>query len=191
VREVHQPASLTARRGRRPSFGDRVIRWSVRACRPGERRLLASATALTAAGMHWRIEVAQTPGAEERAAVLAPLAAFNAENGYPADTRTLAVLLKDAHGRTIGGLWGQTGYGWMFVEFLAVPDSLRGRGIGAALMTAGEKVARERGCVGAWLTTFSFQARGFYEKLGYAPFGELENSPGENVRLFMRKRFGR
>jgi GNAT superfamily N-acetyltransferase len=139
--------------------------------------------------MEWRIEVPEAPTLEEREAVLAPLAAFNTENGYPADTRSVAVLLKDAAGTIVGGLWGRTGYGWMFVEFLAVPDSLRGRGIGARLMEAGEAVARERGCVGAWLTTFSFQARGFYEKLGYSQFGELENSPGENVRLFLRKRF--
>ena len=28
-----------------------------------------------------------------------------------------------------------------------------------------------RDCRGAWLDTFSFQARGFYERLGYRLFG--------------------
>jgi hypothetical protein len=38
-------------------------------------------------------------------------------------------------------------------------------------MDRAEVHARERGCHSAWLDTFSFQARGFYEKLGYDEFG--------------------
>lgn len=138
--------------------------------------------------MEWRIEIPEVPGDAERAAVVAGLTAFNAASGYPPDTRPVAVLIVDEAGEPAGGLWGKTGYGWLFVEFLSVPERLRGRDLGSALMAAAERVARERGCVGAWLTTFSFQARGFYEKLGYSVFGELENSPGDNVRIFMRKR---
>ena len=69
-----------------------------------------------------------------------------------------------------------------------MPDSLRGHSYGSMLMDEAERIARERGCAGSWLTTFTFQARGFYEKLGYELFGELDKSPGENVRLFLRKR---
>ena len=57
-------------------------------------------------------------------------------------------------------------------------------------MSTAEKIALDRGCVGSWLTTFPFQARGFYERLGYETFGRLENSPGENIRIFLRKRLG-
>jgi hypothetical protein len=39
----------------------------------------------------------------------------------------------------------------------------------------------------AWLDTFSFQARGFYEKLGYEEFGQLDYPP-DHHRHFMRKR---
>ncbi|HEX8669976.1 MAG TPA: GNAT family N-acetyltransferase [Allosphingosinicella sp.] len=138
--------------------------------------------------MEHRIELVEAPGDAERAAVVAPLTAFNAANGYAPDTRPLAVLLRDGAGEAVGGLWGKTGYGWMFVEFLSVPETLRGRDFGSALMAKAEAEARQRGCAGAWLTTFSFQARAFYEKLGYRVFGELENSPGDNIRIFMRKR---
>jgi GNAT superfamily N-acetyltransferase len=140
--------------------------------------------------MSWHIDIPEEPGLAERQAVLGPLGEFNARNGYPSDSRSVAVLVRDDEGAVVGGLWGRTGYGWLFVEFLVVPDSLRGLGLGTRLMEAAEGIARERGCVGAWLTTFPFQARGFYEKLGYSLFGELENSPGDNVRLFLRKRFG-
>jgi GNAT superfamily N-acetyltransferase len=138
--------------------------------------------------MEYRLDTVEAPGEAERAAVVAQLTAFNAENGYPPDTQPLAVLLRDGAGEAVGGLWGKTGYGWLFVEFLSVPEALRGRDFGSSLMAAAEALARERGCVGAWLTTFSFQARGFYERLGYTVFGELENSPGKNVRIFLRKR---
>jgi GNAT superfamily N-acetyltransferase len=139
--------------------------------------------------MRWRIDIPDSPSAEDREAVLALLAAFNEAEGYKPDSRPLAALVKDEAGSIIGGLWGRTGYGWLFIEFLVVPEALRGRGVSAALMAAAEGMARERGCVGAWLTTFPFQARGFYEKLGYGLFGELEQSPADNVRLFLKKLF--
>ena len=128
------------------------------------------------------------PTPSDREAIRGLLADFNAQNGYPVDTKQLAVLLADETGQTIGGLWGQTGLQWLYVEFLIVPDCLRGQDYGSMLMDEAERVARERGCANAWLTTFTFQARGFYEKRGFEPFGELDNSPGETVRFFLRKR---
>jgi hypothetical protein len=44
-----------------------------------------------------------------------------------------------------------------------------------------------RGCHHALLDTFDFQAREFYEKLGYAVFGSLDDFPRAHVRLFMKK----
>jgi len=40
-----------------------------------------------------------------------------------------------------------------------------------------EHAAKERGCTAAYLTTFSFQARPFYESLGYEVFGILDDYP--------------
>jgi GNAT superfamily N-acetyltransferase len=138
--------------------------------------------------MDWLIDIPDEPTAEDRDAVLAGLADFNTAHGYPADSKPVAVLLRDDTGTIVGGLWGRTVYGWLFVEFLIVPEALRGRNVGTALMDEAEEIAKARGCVGAWLTTFPYQARGFYEKRGYELFGELEESPGDNVRLFLRKR---
>ena len=65
-------------------------------------------------------------------------------------------------------------------------DDWRGQGVGRALMGHAEAHARERECHSAWLDTF--QARGFYEALGYVPFGELEDYPPGQSRYFLRKR---
>ena len=138
--------------------------------------------------MSIRMEIDADPSDELRKAILGPLTVFNSVHGYPSDARPLALVLRDEADEIVGGLWGKTGYAWLFVEFLIVDESLRGRNFGARLMKAAEELAVQRGCLGAWLTTFPFQARGFYEKLGYSVFAELENSPADNVRLFMRKR---
>jgi GNAT superfamily N-acetyltransferase len=100
--------------------------------------------------------------------------------------RPLAVFVR-GEGQIVAGLSGDTYCGWLFVKYLWVSEELRGRGIGRELMAQAEIGARERGCHSAWLDTFSFQARGFYEKLGYEEFGRLDYPPG-HYRHFMRKR---
>ncbi len=76
----------------------------------------------------------------------------------------------------------------MFVEYLVVPDALRGNGTGTRMMQTAEQVARDRGCMGIWLDTFSFQARGFYEKLGFSVFGTISDYPLGHQQYFMAKR---
>ncbi|MGE0450286.1 MAG: GNAT family N-acetyltransferase, partial [Vicinamibacterales bacterium] len=61
-----------------------------------------------------------------------------------------------------------------------------GRGLGSDLLQRAEAAARRRGCPGAGLDPFEFQARGFSERLGYRCFGELENYP-VGPRHFMKK----
>jgi GNAT superfamily N-acetyltransferase len=86
-----------------------------------------------------------------------------------------------------GGLNGYVSYGWLFIETLWIADSARLQGLGTSLMLAAEKEARKHGCERAWVDTFSFQARRFYEKLGYVVFGELEEYPPGHSRYFLRK----
>jgi GNAT superfamily N-acetyltransferase len=66
-------------------------------------------------------------------------------------------------------------------------DHLRGAGLGRDLIGQAERIAIRRGCHSAYLDTFSFQARGFYEALGYTLFGTLDYPPGHQ-RRFLQKR---
>lgn len=75
----------------------------------------------------------------------------------------------------------------MSIELIAVPEQHRGEGYGTKLMDLAEEVARANNCVGIWLDTFEFQARGFYEKLGFELFGELPNHPKGHKRFFLHK----
>lgn len=132
------------------------------------------------------IELASEPDEALRRAILAPLLAFNEALAGPSGYRTLALALRDAEGAVRGGLWGHTAYGWLYTQMLAVPESARGRGLGRELMRRAEAEALRRGCTHAWVDT-QFGARGFYEKLGYAVFGELDDFPPGFRRSFLAK----
>ncbi len=107
----------------------------------------------------------------------------------PTQPHFLVIPLRDAEGLVVGGFWGCTIFRWLHVQMLFVPATLRGRGIGAALMEAAETEARERGCLGAHVDAFSFQAAPFYRRIGYAPFGVLHDFPPGYERFFFCKRF--
>ena len=120
-------------------------------------------------------------------AILRHILAFNAERAGPPGSSPFAIAIRDpATGEVSGGLWAVSSYHWLFVDMLIVPEALRGRGIGTRLMRMAEAAARERGCVGVWLDTF--QARGFYEKLGYEVFASLDDNPRGWRRFFLRRR---
>jgi hypothetical protein len=56
-------------------------------------------------------------------------------------------------------------------------------------MATAEAAAKARGCRGAYVDTFSFQAAPFYRKLGFKPFGVLNDFPPGHHRVFFHKRF--
>jgi len=55
------------------------------------------------------------------------------------------------------------------------------------LLRATEDEGRRLGSHSAYLDTFSFQARPFYERHGYEVFGTLEDFPVGQQRYFLRK----
>jgi len=136
--------------------------------------------------MTFTLHLTDVPDDALREGILRPLVEYNNTKTGRSDQRLLIIAINDSQGRVIGGLWGRTAYDWLFVELLSVPEALRGHGLGSDLMKRAEQEALNRGCHSAWLDTFEFQARGFYERLGYSCFGELPNYP-VGARYFMRK----
>ena len=135
------------------------------------------------------LEVTDAPDPSVRTAVSERLLAYNAALLGPPGTRPLAILLRAEDGSdVVGGLWGRTSYGWLFVELLFVPEGLRGQGVGAALLQAAETEAGLRSCRGIWLDTFSAAAATFYRKQGFRPFGVIPDYPPGAARQFLFKR---
>lgn len=104
------------------------------------------------------------------------------------ERRPLAIMIQE-NGMLIGGLYGRTSWRRLTVELLFVPEKLRGQGMGAKLLAQAEAEAKKRGCIGAWLETFSPDARRFYERNGYRVFGEIADYPPGNTRYFLTKDF--
>nr|WP_294525942.1 GNAT family N-acetyltransferase [uncultured Rhodopila sp.] len=111
--------------------------------------------------------------------------AFHAET-VPFQTSRFGFRLDDAAGRLVGGLSGVMAWGWLFIDAVWVHPEQRGQGAGRVLMARAESHAAAQGCHSVWLDTF--QARGFYESVGYSVFGTLEDYPGQQTRWFLRKR---
>jgi GNAT superfamily N-acetyltransferase len=105
------------------------------------------------------------------------------------DWYPIAFFVKTDEGEILGGLLGNIWAKWLYVSSLAVREPFRGKGYGTELMRQAEQFARDRGCTDAWLSTFSFQARPLYERLGYALFGALDNYPEGHSLFFMTKHF--
>ena len=112
---------------------------------------------------------------------------YNAEQaGEPNDER-IVLSVRDSDGNLIAGLVALGFWNGLFVELLWVSEAHRGRGIGTSLLAAAEDRARENGWQVCFLSTFDFQAPGFYLKLGYQQFGELTGSPPGHSRKWFAK----
>lgn len=124
----------------------------------------------------------------QRQAILEHLSTFNALRAAASQAEVLCISIGGPDGRVVGGLYASIAYDWLVIELLFVPEDLRGLGLGSQLVAQAEEQARVRGCIGAWLDTFSFQARGFYEKLGYSVAGVIPDHPLGGARYFMINR---
>ena len=124
-----------------------------------------------------------------RKTVGAGLSQFNLQFAPPTTFEPLVVSATSADGRIVGGLVGEVrpGWHWLHVAWLWVEETHRIQGVGRRLLLAAELEASRRGCRHVGLDTFSFQARGFYEKQGYVVFGVQEDYPPGHTRFHLRK----
>src|SRR5258707_14828604 len=122
-----------------------------------------------------KITLTDTPDSDTIKALVKKLMHFNEVNsGHTLDYRSLTISV--THPDTddlLGGLWGGTGYSYLHIELLYLPDDLRAAGLGRQLMAQAEQEAIQRVCHGGWLDNFWFQARAFYERMGYTVLGTL------------------
>ena len=115
------------------------------------------------------------------------LIAYNAAKAGKPDYRRLVLSARDAAGRIVGGLTGDLYWNALYVELLWLEDSTRGSGVGRRLMRQAESIARRAGKQMIYLNTYSFQAPGFYRKLGFRSFGRIRGYPRGASRIFFVK----
>jgi GNAT superfamily N-acetyltransferase len=136
-----------------------------------------------------KITLTDTPDSKMIKALVKKLMHFNKiSSGVPHDHRALAIFVTHPDtNELLGGLWGESAYSYLHIDLLYLPEDLRGGGLGRQLMLQAEEEATNRDCHTVWLDTFTFQARGFYERLGYTVFGTLNDFPPGHSRFFLKK----
>ncbi|NMC84104.1 MAG: GNAT family N-acetyltransferase [Anaerolineaceae bacterium] len=106
----------------------------------------------------------------------------------PADNyQPLQIFLRSEEGTILGGLLGETYWGWLHISILWIDQSVRKQGYGRQMLQKAEQEATRRGCHAVHLDTMSFQALPFYEGLGYTIFGTLNDLPAGHKRIFLMK----
>lgn len=137
----------------------------------------------------FEITVTDAPDPSATAVIAEGLGAYNeSQTGYR-DHRPLAVFVRDPEtGKVIGGLYGRSSFGLVYVERFFLPEGLRCFRIGSRVLAMAEEEGRRRGCTRIALTTLSVQAPGFYQKQGYDIAATIECDPPGLTRYYMTKR---
>ncbi|MEP6508436.1 MAG: GNAT family N-acetyltransferase [Gemmatimonadales bacterium] len=134
------------------------------------------------------VRVETEASADDVAAVQAGLREFNVRVFGDPNEVPVTIFLRDDAGAVVGGLQGHIKWRWLYVSKLWIADSHRGKGHGFDLMNAAEDFGRSKNCIGSYLDTFEYQARPFYEKIGYEVFGTLDDYPPSYRQFFLSKR---
>ena len=128
------------------------------------------------------------PGTQEDAAALHELLRrYNRQ--FNADQEDFTFCIR-RNGRLAAGITACRVLDTMEVEYLCVDEAFRGRGYGKELLQKIEKTAEEKNLRQITVWTYSFQAPGFYEKMGYERLFTLDPCYGNYQQVFFRKTLG-
>ena len=116
------------------------------------------------------------------------LSRFNQETAGPFHYSRVVLTARGKSGRIVGGVILQSYWTETYVELLWLSERARRQGLGSELMREAERRARGRGSRLIHLSTYSFQAPGFYEKRGFRRCGRISGSPKGATRYFYVKR---
>jgi len=144
-----------------------------------------------------KTRLTHAPTADDLDEIKGALRSFNRNFITMPTFRELGVFMEDENGKKQAGIVAETVGNWMYIQMLWVDESLRGKDVGTQLITEAEEEAKARGCRYSLVDTFSFQARPFYERMGYSMQMALEDyiadsrapqdAPSTHTRFFLTK----
>ncbi|MBT1155393.1 GNAT family N-acetyltransferase [Aminobacter anthyllidis] len=137
--------------------------------------------------MNHSITILDEPSSDELAVIGERLSAFNTDDVGPAGKQALIVAVRNESNDLLAGISGYTAWGWLYIQWLWVDESLRGQNMAARMLQAAEDEAVKRGCHGAYIDTFSPIALKVYQRQGYEAFGKLPDFPKGRTRTFLSK----
>ena len=114
---------------------------------------------------------------------------YGQENEVALNYDSFCFVAEDDDGSIMGVITGRATYNELHIVDLIVASGHRRSGIGSLLVKAVEDAYRGKGYDKITLTTFGFQAPGFYRKLGYETEFVREDKDPKLSKYFLAKRF--
>lgn len=102
-------------------------------------------------------------------------------------SQPFTIYIKNLKSEVIAGLTGFYKGKYARVDLFWVQNELRHQGLGKKLILKLEEFIKTKGCCYIQLDTFDFQARPFYEKLGFECIGTISSWVEDRDCHFMRK----
>ncbi|WP_202866257.1 GNAT family N-acetyltransferase [Kribbella turkmenica] len=127
----------------------------------------------------------QDPELEQR--LSDELDTFNTAATGADDRGAFSVKVTDDAGGLVGGLAAWTWGGLCGIDMVWIREDSRNDGWGSKILLAAEEEARRRGCDRIAVSSFTFQAPGFYQRHGYVETGRTRGIPGGNEDVHMFK----
>lgn len=112
---------------------------------------------------------------------------FNAQATGCEDGQSFAAAGRNEHGEIICGISGYTWARCCYIAYLWVHEAHRRRGLASALIRRVEDEARRLGCAVVIVSSHSFQAPGFYERMGYEVVATVANHPVGHANIVFSK----
>ncbi|HHG85256.1 MAG TPA: GNAT family N-acetyltransferase [Bacteroidetes bacterium] len=138
------------------------------------------------------IEEATQEAGEDYAYVLGQLRAYNESHASHSFVRKrIHLYARNKKGKIVGGCFAAITFHTLSIQILWVEASMRRSGTGKLLLEKVENIAREMGTIWSTVETTSFQARPFYERMGYKVFADLADSPIGDTCYWLKKRLNK
>lgn len=133
-----------------------------------------------------RISIEPDTTRELRDTILSGLFSYNDQIAGPMHNSTVIIAARSDE-QIVGGLIVnfQPGWKWMHLQWMWIAELHRRAGVGRRLVETAEQEGQKRGCLHVSVDTF--QAREFYEKLGYSVYGVMEDYPIGHSKFHLRK----
>ncbi|SON52492.1 GNAT family N-acetyltransferase [Vibrio tapetis] len=134
------------------------------------------------------IEVTHHPEKKDIEILYKGLSEFNKDFFPDLSERPIALFLRDSNGQVEGGLTGRLHYNSLHIQRLWLSSSIRGKGLGAKILSLAEKEARKHEAQHIFLDTYNFQAPQFYLKQGFTEVGRYVDFPKTGTdKIFYKK----
>lgn len=101
-----------------------------------------------------------------------------------AEQSDTVTLTREVAGELVAVLQARISLANAHITALVVDPSQQGQGLGRGLLGEFEGLAKGRGITSITLSTKSYQAEGFYKKLGYQVYGELQDVPQKGMTKY-------